>query len=72
MTQYMFERAYGNYLGLCNLGRFMAHEMGLKLDSMTCIATPAVRGPIPKHKLEPMAENVEDALRQFQTGAPRG
>ena len=23
-TQYIFERAYGNYLGLCRLGRFMA------------------------------------------------
>ena len=24
-TQYVVERAYGNYLGLCRLGRFMAH-----------------------------------------------
>ena len=29
-TQYVVERAYGNYLGLCRLGEFMAHEMGLK------------------------------------------
>jgi len=40
-TQYLFERAYGNYLGLCWLGRFLAHEMGLSLNRMTCIAAYA-------------------------------
>lgn len=30
-TQQLFVRAYGNYLGLAQLGAFMAHEMGLKL-----------------------------------------
>jgi hypothetical protein len=35
-SQYLFKRAYGNYLGLCHLGRFMATEMGLKLDRVTC------------------------------------
>jgi len=37
-TQYVFERAYGNFLGLCWLGRFLAYEMGLTLKQMTCIA----------------------------------
>lgn len=41
--QHMFERAYGNYLGLSRLGRFMAHEMGLTLRQVVCIATPASR-----------------------------
>jgi len=35
-SQYLYKRAYGNYLGLCHLGRFMANEMGLKLDRVTC------------------------------------
>lgn len=35
-TQYIVERAYGNYLGLCRLGAFAAHEMGLKLARVTC------------------------------------
>jgi len=35
-TQYAFERAYGNYLGLCHLGRFVAHELGIPLVRMTC------------------------------------
>lgn len=34
--QYLFERAYGNYLGLCRLGQFVAHELGLKLVQMNC------------------------------------
>ena len=37
-TQYIFGRAYGNYLGLCRLGQFMAHEMGLSLSKVVCIA----------------------------------
>lgn len=35
-TQYAFERAYGNYLGLCRLGRFVAHELELELARVTC------------------------------------
>jgi hypothetical protein len=35
-TQYAFERAYGNYLGLCRLGRFVAHELQVPLVRMTC------------------------------------
>jgi hypothetical protein len=35
-TQYAFERAYGNYLGLCRLGRFVAHELKVPLVRMTC------------------------------------
>jgi hypothetical protein len=34
--QYLFERAYGNYLGLCRLGNFIAHELGLELVQMNC------------------------------------
>lgn len=36
--QYVVERAYGNYLGLCRLGRFMAAQMGLHMVQMTCVA----------------------------------
>lgn len=36
--QYLIQRAYGNYLGLSRLGRFMANEMGLVLKRVTCIA----------------------------------
>jgi hypothetical protein len=39
--QYLWARAYGNYLGLIELGRFMAHEMGLLLSEMTCVSLVA-------------------------------
>ncbi len=35
-TQQILSKAYGNYLGLCKLGNFMAHEMGLKFERMNC------------------------------------
>jgi hypothetical protein len=35
-TQQVFNKAYGNYLGLCRLGNFMAHEMDLKFSRMNC------------------------------------
>lgn len=37
-TQYLVERAYGNYVGLCRLGRFIAHELQMKLARVTCFA----------------------------------
>jgi thymidylate synthase len=38
-NQLLLEKAYGNYLGLFRLGRFMAGEMGLKLRNITCFAS---------------------------------
>ena len=35
-TQQILSKAYGNYLGLCNLGHFMAYEMGLTFERMNC------------------------------------
>lgn len=35
-TQQLFDKAYGNYLGLCRLGHFMAGEMGLRLGRLNC------------------------------------
>ena len=36
--QDIFPYAYGNYLGLCRLGLFMASELGFKFDKMTCFS----------------------------------
>jgi hypothetical protein len=35
-TQQIFEKAYGNYLGLCRLGAFMASQMGLEMRQLSC------------------------------------
>jgi hypothetical protein len=62
--QYLFERAYGNYLGLMRLGQFMSHEMNLKLERVICIAAVA--------KLEVAANLVEPLLSQFLTHSKIG
>lgn len=35
-TQQLFERGYGNYLGLARLGMFVASQVALPLDRVTC------------------------------------
>ena len=67
-TQYMFERAYGNYLGLCRLGHFMAQEMGKQLTQVTCVASPANGGNKTKSYLRELARDVEGILDRLQEG----
>jgi hypothetical protein len=45
--QDMVERAYGNYLGLCRLGVFLAHYMnGCRFAGLNCyVAKPTLGGP---------------------------
>lgn len=62
-TQYIFQRAYGNYLGLYRLGRFMAQEMELDLIQVTCIASPAVRDNS-KISLQKLAAKIRTVLGQ--------
>ncbi|HEU4730643.1 MAG TPA: hypothetical protein VFT22_22255 [Kofleriaceae bacterium] len=40
---YIYERAYGNYLGLLRLGQFIAAESGHRLVSVVCVAGVAKR-----------------------------
>lgn len=61
--QNLFEKAYGNYLGLARLGRFMAHELGLRLTEVTCIASAAMYADPPKQQLNAMAEALRDHLK---------
>ena len=65
-TQYIFERAYGNYLGLCRLGRFMAQEMGRQLTQVSCVASPATAGPETKGYLHELARVVQEILDQLR------
>jgi thymidylate synthase len=61
-TQHIFEKAYGNYMGLCRLGKFMAHEMKLRFTRMTCIAACAKLGDVNKSELEPVAKQLKAIL----------
>jgi hypothetical protein len=72
-TQYLFEKAYGNYLGLYDLGRFMAHELGLELTQLNCIASVAKRGGLSKKSLRGLAAELEALLSQSgESAAIRG
>jgi len=64
-TQYIMDRAYGNYLGLCHLGQFMAQNMGLRLVRLNCfIGLPELGNKWSKGELEPLAALVRTRLPQ--------
>lgn len=35
-VQYLYQRAYGNWLGLINLGKFVANELDIKFERFNC------------------------------------
>lgn len=70
-TQYLFERAYGNYLGLCRLGRFVAHECGLQLARMHCFSAVAKRAEVPKSRLASLTETVRERLEEVDSAESR-
>jgi thymidylate synthase len=63
-TQLQFEKAYGNYLGLYWLGRFMAKQLGLTLTQVICMATVVQRSHHEKTKelLTPFAADIRAML----------
>lgn len=60
-TQQILEKAYGNYLGLCRLGHFMAGEMGLTFERMNCFVGVAKLDKVAKRDLK----NLETKVRQI-------
>lgn len=65
--QYHVPKAYGNYLGLCWLGRFMAHQMDLRLSQVTCIASSLKLGDhCTKSGLAPLKESLDAILEQYR------
>lgn len=63
-TQYIFDRAYGNYLGLCHLGHFMAHELHLQLVRLNCFIGCPQRGDnkVAKGSVQGLVEIVRGIL----------
>jgi hypothetical protein len=57
-VQYLFEKAYGNYLGLCRLGHFIAQELGLQFTRLTCIAGVAKLGDINKGEVQELCQEL--------------
>ena len=54
-TQYIFDRGYGNYLGLCHLGQFLAHETNLAFAQLNCYIGQPILGNIPKRDVRSLA-----------------
>lgn len=65
-TQFRFDRAYGNYLGLCRLGQFMAAQLGLRFSRLVCHASLAQRGRNTKKALQPLADEIDSILERSE------
>lgn len=59
-AQYIFDRAYGNYLGLCHLGCFMAKEMGLEFVRLNCFVGRPELGDVRKNVVQKLEEVIRD------------
>ncbi len=68
-TQHIFEKAYGNYLGLCRLGVFMAHELGMEFGGMQCFASHPKLGAGKKTELRPsLGRDIAGLMGDCATG----
>jgi thymidylate synthase len=62
-TQYLVKRAYGNYVGLCRLGRFVAHELGIPLARVTCY-TGVAELDVNKKEIKPILAAIDREIRR--------
>ena len=61
-SQYVFDRAYGNYLGLSHLGHFLARETGRRLARLNCTVAYPELGDVNKKPLRELQALVERLL----------
>lgn len=70
--QHHVPKAYGNYLGLCWLGRYMAKQMGLRLSQVTCVAS-SLKLPLgdgnSKSTLMPLKDMFRTIVEKHAAGA---
>lgn len=67
-SQYIYDKAYGNYIGLLNLGRFVAHELGLNLTQLNCFTGIASLGNVTKTKVGDLASDIRKLVPQSILG----
>lgn len=58
--QYLFQRAYGNWLGLINLGKFVALEAGLELEHFNCFVGVEKLDNMTKEKARQFLKSLEN------------
>jgi hypothetical protein len=63
-TQQLFEKGYGNYLGLARLGLFVGGQVGLSFIRVTCfIGVEKMESKPPRGRhLDDLVETCEQAL----------
>jgi thymidylate synthase len=64
-TQYIFDRGYGNYLGLCHLGAYIAHQTRLKFARLNCYVGDPHLGDVNKRDLTDLATLVDRRLAEL-------
>jgi len=55
-TQYIFDRGYGNYVGLCHLASYIAHQTGLQFARLNCYIGEPHLGDVNKRDLAELAK----------------
>ena len=62
-TQYLLDRGYGNYLGLCQLGVVVAHQLEVQLTRLSCfIANPETGKAKPSNDLQQVITRLGTSL----------
>lgn len=56
--QYLYRRAYGNWLGLINLGKFVAKETGLELERFNCFIGVEHLDHLKKHEAKKLIAGI--------------
>lgn len=62
-TQYLFDRGYGNYLGLSQLGQFIAHHLKVRFLGLTCFIGRPELGDGSKASHRELADFLRHRLR---------
>ena len=57
--QYLYRRAYGNWLGLINLGKFVARESGLELERLNCFIGIEHLDHLKKHEAKKLLADID-------------
>lgn len=67
--QYVFDRGYGNFVGLCRLGRFMADQMGVALARLNCfVVAPSLGQKVSKRGLASLVRAADVLTSDHQQG----
>lgn len=63
--QYLYQRAYGNWLGLINLGKFVANELHLDFERFNCFVGVESLDHLTKDKAKKLLKKI-DAIVDFK------